>query len=104
MFIDIPKELNDDPWLRVVGFLQQNWAVVVAHEKDFLVVFYNDHLGVFDYISFINRTEAEKALRRNDFFKYSENNARNFVRKAEGEFYEDFYPGGRIYSEGEHWK
>ena len=52
MYTAITEELANDPWIKVVGMLQQNWAAVVEQDQSTLVVFYNDLCAVFDEISF----------------------------------------------------
>ena len=105
MFVDIPKELSKDPWFKVVGMLQQNWAVVVEREREVLVVFYGDTSGVFDQMPFDSKKDAEEALIRNGFSKYSDDpNVEEFLAIPRGEFYASTHPSGRIYSEGIYWK
>ena len=104
MLTDIPKELANDPWFKIVEFLQNNWAVIVDQGGSFLVVFYGDTCGVFDEMSFDSEAEAATALRRNGFDKYNDNdNAQSFIGLPRGEFREQPHPNGRIYSSGRFW-
>ena len=61
MYTAITEELANDPWIKVVGMLQQNWAVVVEQDQSTLVVFHNDLCAVFDEISVPSTSEAEAA-------------------------------------------
>ena len=104
MFTDIPKELTADPWNKVVGMLQQNWAVIVEKESSAVVVFYNDLCAVFDEIEFSSAQEARAGLLRNGFSKYRDDqNLSEFIAIPEGDFVEGDHPGGRIYSSGKYW-
>lgn len=42
MFTDIPEEIAADPWFKIVGMLQQNWAVIIKDDPGVLIVFYSD--------------------------------------------------------------
>lgn len=100
----IPKELAEDPWIKVVGMLQQNWAVIVEQEKSALVVFYNDLCAVFDEIDFDSVDDARAGLLRNGFLKYRDNpKFKEFIALPEGDFVEGSHPSGRIYSSGDYW-
>lgn len=70
MYTDIPEEIAENPWFKIVEFLQRNRAVVIKLEDDVLVVFYGDTCGVFDEMPFPTRDEDEHALRRNGFSKF----------------------------------
>lgn len=104
MFTDIPEELANDPWFKVVEFLQQNWAVVIRRESDVLAVFFDDCSGVFDEMAFLSYDDAENALIRNGFNKFLEDqSAQEFIDLPRGEFHEQAHPNGRIYSSGRFW-
>lgn len=105
MITDIPEQLAQDPWFKIVDFLQQNWAVVIERENDVLVAFYGDTCGVFDEIPLPTRDEAERALRRNSFSKFFEDKrAQEFIGLPKGEFAERPQPNGKIYSSGRFWQ
>lgn len=102
-----PGLLRGQLWLKIVGFLQQNWAVIArlapgAHAVR--VWFVSDGFTAFDFIDFPNLRDAESALRRNGFGHYHE---------SEGEFLESDLPRfrsralrwspRRIYSSGQYW-
>lgn len=104
MHTNIPKELANDPWFKVVDFLQQNWAVVIEKKKDVLVVFYGDTCGIFDEIAFATKSKAEYALQRNGFSKFLEDTmAKDIIGIPKGDFTERPHPNGRIYSSGRFW-
>ena len=104
MIIAIPKKLAADPWIKVVGMLQQNWAVIVEQQGSATVVFYNDLCEVFDEIRFDSVEKARLALQRNGFSKYHQDpKFREFIAVPEGEFTEGSHPNGRIYSSGMYW-
>jgi hypothetical protein len=105
MFTSISNELAQYPWFKIVEFLQQNWAVIVEQNNGVLIVFYGDTCGVFDEILFSSEAEAAKALKRNGFSKFMEDQeAQNFIGLPRGTFEERPHPNGRIYSSGRYWK
>ena len=105
MFTAVPTEIAADPWIKVVGMLQQNWAVIVEQEGSAVVVFYNDLCEVFDEIRFDSMDEAGAALLRNGFSKYHDDpRTSEFIAVPEGEFTEGSHPNGRIYSSGMYWR
>lgn len=88
MHTDIPEEIAENQWFKIVEFLQQNWAVVIKLEDDVLVVFYGDTCGVFDEMSFPTRDEDEHALRRNGFSRFLEDKrAQEFIGLPRGDGY-----------------
>lgn len=104
MHTDIHQNLAQNPWFKIVEFLQQNWAVVIQRGDNVLVVFYGDTCGVFDEIPFPTRDEAEKALRRNGFSKFLEDEqAQEFIGLPGGKFEERTHTNGKIYSSGRFW-
>ena len=106
MHVEIPKQLADDPWFKVVDMLQQNWAVVIAEDDQTRVVFYDDTCGVFDELRFTESSgEVEAALRRNGFAKFSEDaEAASFISLPDGNFHKVRHPNGPIYSSGRFWR
>ncbi len=101
LFTAIPPELADDPWFKVVDFLQQNWAVIINRQEDVLVVFYDDGNDVFDQMSFPTMADAEAGLLRNGFEKFNTHpEAYKFIVKPDNRFYSS---PRRIYSSGEFW-
>jgi len=94
-------------WIKVVGMLQQNWALVEINQEhaNYDVFFITDASGVFDSMPFPTEKEAVRALRKNGFSLFSENeNARNFIAPPLPPFTQAKHPNGRIYSSGKFWK
>ena len=89
-------------WVKIVEFLQQNWALIEDGEK-VKVWFIHDGSGVFDSLEFKNIEEAEKGLYRNGFKKYSDpsENFTDFVVPPKKPFYS---APRNIYSSGEFWR
>ena len=105
MFIEIPEDLADDPWFKIVEFLQQNWAVIVDKGATVVVVFYGDTRGVFDEMDFESVDDATEALIRNGFSRYlADTKAQEFIGLPQGKFREQDHPNGRIYSSGRFWR
>lgn len=70
---DIPPDLlRGELWVKVVGFLQQNWAVVRSSGagEQVRVWFVDDRFDVFDFIDFGAAASSRKALRINGFEPY----------------------------------
>jgi hypothetical protein len=61
-----------DYWFKIVDFLQQNWALVDAVDKECVVWFLSDTSGVFDDLRFPSASDAEAALRANGFNRLEE--------------------------------
>jgi hypothetical protein len=96
MFKEISKKIAQDPWIKVVGMLQQNWAVIIERK--------NDGCGVFDEISFPTYKQAKMSLLRNGFSKYfDDKELQKFIELPYGEFKERSHPNGKIYSNGRFW-
>ncbi|MBX3289179.1 MAG: hypothetical protein KF855_07515 [Acidobacteria bacterium] len=94
-----------DYWFKIVEFLQQNWALIDPNNGGYRVFFFDDTSGVFDYLNFDSLDEAELALKRNGFKRFSEDKeAQEFIGIPELPFYERPLPHGPIYSSGRYWK
>lgn len=93
-------------WVKVVEFLQQNWAIIVPDDETGVTVhFVDDVSGVFDRLSFPSLKTAEAALRRNGFDRYSEKpELQSFLRPPAPPFHEAEHPSGSIYSSGRFWR
>lgn len=95
-----------DYWFKIVGFLQQNWALI-DETPDGCVVFFVCFArtsGVFDRITFLSVEEAETALLRNGFARFAEDKkAQEFIVTPEPPFYEWAHPNGPIYSSKRFW-
>ena len=90
-------------WVKLVDFLQQNWALIEQKEGKCSVWFINDAGGLFDKLEFAAEEEAESGLERNGFQKYLDRDEkfRQFVHPPRRTFTET---PRRIYSSGEFWK
>jgi hypothetical protein len=108
MLSRVPEEIEElaaDPWLKVVGMLQQNWAVILESKRGTIIVFFSDTKGIFDDVEYESLDTAEAALRINGFDKYSNDpEAPGFIALPEGEFEFRDHPSGRIYSTGRFWE
>lgn len=93
-----------DYWFKIVGFLQQNWALIDLDESGAVVYFLGDTSGVFDKMKFPSLEFAEKSLQRNGFSKYDANQeAQRFISRPLPPFESSKHPNGRIYSSGQFW-
>jgi len=96
-----------DYWVKVVEFLQHNWALIdKTPENTFKIFFFGDTAGVFDELEFTSLAEATEALSRNGFDLYKEESKKfqNFIVRPEPPFYKQPHPNGEIYSSGRYWK
>lgn len=94
-----------DYWFKVVGFLQQNWALVDVGAGGATIWFLGDTSGVFDQIQVRDQEEAAAALVRNGFRKYSDDpQARGMFGAPAPPFRRAEHPHGPIYSSGQFWK
>ena len=91
--------------MKIVDFLQQNWALIEDVADGVLVVYFlGDSGGVFDKLTFRSRREAELGLRRNGFRRFDEDEKINsFLAAPTDPFHWDEHPNGRIYSSGRFW-
>ena len=98
------KNLNSDYWIKIVGMLEQNWALILEKSGSCRVYFMDDCNGVFDWIDFENRHVAEHELLDNDFERYATSACKALVGKPMGDFRLRQHPNGRIYSSGRYWR
>lgn len=91
-------------WLKVVGMLQHNWALVESREIGVEVAFFDDLNQVFDRLAFNSRDDAEAALERNGFGRYKDDEqAQEFIAKPTSPFRVSQAMIRPIYSSGEYW-
>lgn len=97
---------STDYWVKVVDFLQHNWALIDQAPSGGVVVwFFGDTSGVFDKLEFDSEETGEQALLRNGFRRYAESpQLRQMARCPEPPFYNSPHPNGPIYSSGRFWK
>lgn len=94
-----------DYWFKVVDFLQQNWALIDSTKDGVVVWFFGDTAGVFDELRFESEAAALKALNRNGFKRFSDDQeAQKFIAIPERSFRWRSHPSGQIYSSGRYWK
>ena len=95
-----------DFWVKVVGMLQQNWALVEPEQDGCArIYFVTDTSGVFDAMAFSSEVDANAALRHNGFRCYADDQEmQSFLRPPDPPFHPGSHPNGPIYSSGQFWK
>ena len=86
--------------------LEQNWALIEAHEGGAArVYFISDASGVFDEITFPSESVASEALDRNGFTRFAMSaNLRSLLNPPAPPFRRAAHPNGAIYSSGRFWR
>jgi len=99
------KITSDEYWVKIVDFLQHNWAVIEPNGDcdGYVICFFGDTSGIFDYINYKDIVTAKRELRMNGFEVYTEEKY-DFIGKPRDEFHERAHPNGKIYSSGRYWK
>lgn len=104
---DIVEIQSRDFWVKVVGMLEQNWALVETSDDqsaEVRVFFMGDTSGVFDEMSFPSTDEAMRALRNNGFARYADDRElQSFIVPPKSPFWRSRHPNGAIYSSGRYW-
>lgn len=98
---------HDEPewWVKIVGMLEQNWALPVLCPNGIQILFVDDLSGVFDTMKFSGVDEARAALDWNGFSAYaSDPGLKEFLLPPKLPLHEGSHPNGRIYSSGRFWK
>lgn len=97
---------SHDYWFKVVGMLQQNWALIENISADGCrVYFISDTSGVFDELEFADTQAAEAALRRNGFARFDDDKeAQKFLSTPSPPYFRRPHPNGPIYSSGQYWR
>jgi hypothetical protein len=105
---DIVEIQSRDYWVKIVGMLEQNWALVETGENQFAearVFFLGDTSGVFDEISFPSSEEAIRALQKNGFERYADDRElQSFILPPAPPFGRSQHPNGAIYSSRRYWR
>lgn len=109
---EIPIELVDreaEWWVKIVEFLNQNWALPVRENGTVTLLFLGDtsgtNGGVFDRLVFPDIEAARRALRRNGFQVFAnEPRLQEFLAPPEFPLREGGHPNGPIYSSGRFWR
>lgn len=89
--------------VKVIGMLQQNWAVIVSLDARATVLFVDDRSGVFDCLEFVDEDAAIRSLERNGFKDHSPS-SQHVMPSPEWPLVEGRHPNGPIYSSGTFWK
>lgn len=92
-------------WVKVVGMLQQNWALPISDDSSTTVLFVDDAGGVFDRLSFADEPSMVDALRLNGFEDFSSSERlQEFLHPPALPLSERAHPNGPIYSSGRFWR
>jgi hypothetical protein len=103
---EIVQITSRDLWFKVVGMLQQNWALIdAAPEGGVVVWFVSDASGVFDQLRLPSENAARQALARNGFCRFADDaGAQQMLRRPEPPYFRSPHPNGPIYSSGRFWR
>lgn len=90
-------------WVKIVDFLQQNWALIEVTDNKVIVFFIQDSSVIFDRIEFKTIEDAENGLFKNGFKLYLDENENflDFIVPPKKPYGESTRP---IYSSGQYWK
>src|SRR5690606_36059344 len=90
-------------WVKIVDFLQQNWALIEIIDSRIIVFFIQDASMIFDKMEFNTIQEAENGLLKNGFKLYLDENEnfQDFIVPPKKPYGESLRP---IYSSGQYWK
>jgi hypothetical protein len=90
-------------WVKIVGMLEQNWAIIELENEKTTIYFIHDGSVIFDIIEYEKLYEAEYALKKNGFKLYLDNkeNFTEFIFPPKMPFE---YISRPIYSSGQFWK
>jgi hypothetical protein len=115
------KISNRDWWIKVLGMLQHDWALIEDDDKGATTVYFfhdggmtlsstdfgrseiKSRCAVVDSISFPSRTAALEALKKNGFSLLTERPGPWMNAYPRGHFYDARTPKERIYSNGGYW-
>ena len=101
------EEIRGKPrwWVKIVEFLQQNWALPVLTQEGVVLLFVDDNSNVFDRLDFEDEAEMIDALRRNGFEEFAQTpRLQEFLRAPELPLSTRRHPNGPIYSSGRFWR
>lgn len=106
-FPPVPFEGSDesaDWWVKIVGMLQQNWALPVEIDGQDSVLFVGDTSGIFDRIDFTSERERRRALQMNGFKRFADDpSLTEFISPPPFPLHIKPHPNGFIYSSGRFW-
>ena len=91
-------------WVKIVSFLQQNWAAIddLPGSEGVRIWFFGDTSGVFDFIDYPSREAARQALHVNGFSVWTAEKF-GFISRPIPPFSWRSHPNGEIYSSGRYW-
>ncbi|WP_431270276.1 hypothetical protein [Dankookia sp. P2] len=93
-----------DYWVKVVGMLQQNWALRDVQADVVNILFVGDDSGVFDSLRVASPVEAERQLHHNGFRRFDPGSGdAEFLFPPAPPSGEGHHPNGAIYSSGRFW-
>lgn len=97
-----------DFWVKIVGYLQQNWACIQEQVSGQVIVyFFADDSSIFDEMMFPSESEAADGLDRNGFERFaSDPSYAEFLRLPRPPFRRSapWMPIRGIYSSRKYWK
>lgn len=89
-------------WVKVVGMLQHNWAVIDTNNEGGIVVnFISDNADIFDCLHFNSQKEATDSLLHNEFIQLEVHGMREILLPPQKPYGKFLKP---IYSSGDYWK
>ena len=92
-------------WIKIVGMLQQNWALPLRDGDNVTVFFVDDASGVFDQLAFGTEDEMAEALERNGFAEFASTPPlQEFLHSPGFPLHEVEHINGPIYSSGQFWQ
>lgn len=93
-------------WVKVVGMLQQNWALIAPIAPDHVhLYFINDLSVMFDARGFESEAEAVDGLKRNGFRRFAGTpDLQAFLLPPAPPFHADVTFSNPVYSSGRHWR
>jgi len=116
------KISNRDWWVKVLGMLQHNWALIEEDRNGATTVYFfhdggmtlgspgyrlseiRSRCAVVDSLNFPNREDALQALYRNEFFRVTERSGPWMNDFPKGHFYDARGTEKGIYSKSGYWK
>lgn len=112
---------SEDWWVKVLGMLQHNWALIEKTDGKFIVYFFHDEgiarrflngytlrqlrnrCAVIDSLEFNTLEEAKSALSLNEFERLAENPGPWDGYQPHGNFYDSRSSEEGIYSKAGYW-
>jgi hypothetical protein len=90
-------------WVKIIDFLQQNWALIEVIDNKVIVYFIQDASMIFDKIEFESIEDAENGLLKNGFKLYLDKNEnfQDFMKPPKKPYGQSIR---QIYSSGQYWK